>query len=79
MILERADNITNIFEIKYSADDYSFDATESKKLRNRIKTFRDETNTKSALWPTLITTYGLCNGIHSSEFVAVLTLQDLFI
>ena len=79
IVLERADNITNIFEVKYSNNDYNFNGYESEKLRNRINVFREETQTKSALWPTLITTYGLNTGIHSSDFVGVLTLKDLFL
>ena len=78
MILERADGIINIFEMKYSEDDYSLDKEEKDKLRNRIAKFRKETEVKEALWPTLVTTYGLKDGIHSSTFVATLTIDDLF-
>ena len=78
MILERADGIINIFEIKYSDADFTLDSSEKMKLRNRIETFRNENGIKEALWPTLITTYGLHDGIYSSEFVEVLTMDDLF-
>ena len=78
MILERADGIINIFEVKYSDADFSLDSSEKMKLRNRIETFRSENGVKEALWPTLITTYGLHDGIYSSEFVGVLTMDDLF-
>ena len=79
MILERADGIFNIFEIKYSDSDYLLDSDESEKIRYRVSTFRQETGVKEALWPTLITTYGLRDGIHSSTFVSVLTINDLFL
>ncbi|MBQ5532393.1 MAG: ATP-binding protein [Bacteroidales bacterium] len=79
MILERADNIINIFEIKYSEAEYTLDKEEEGKLRNRIEAFRKETEAKQALWPTLITTYGLTKGVHSSTFVAILTMDDLFL
>ena len=79
MILERADNIINIFEIKYSEAEYTLDKEENGKLRNRVEAFRKETKAKEALWPTLITTYGLTNGIHSSTFVTSLTMNELFL
>lgn len=78
MVLERADGIINLCEMKYSEAEYSLDNTENIKLRNRTEAFRQETATKAALWPTLITTYGLHEGVHSSTFVATITLNDLF-
>ncbi len=78
MILDRADGIVNLFEIKYSESDFCLDNEETRKIHNRIDAFRRETMTKKALWPTLLTTYGLRNGVHSSTFVAVVILDDLF-
>jgi hypothetical protein len=78
MILERADNIINIMEMKYSEAEYSLDKEENNKLRRRMEAFRKETGAKEALWPALVTTYGLANGIHSSTFIATITMDDLF-
>ena len=78
MILDRADGIINLCEMKYSEAEYSISNTETIKLRNRAAAFKEETCTKGALWPTLITTYGLKDGIHSSTFIATLTMDDLF-
>lgn len=78
MILERADGIINIFEMKYSDTEYLLDKEEKEKLRTRITRFRKETEVKEALWPTLVTIYGLKKGIHSDTFVATLTMDDLF-
>lgn len=78
MVLQRADGVTNIMEMKFSESEYSHDKEESDKLRRRIEAFREETGAKEALWPTLVTTYGLRQGTHSSDFISVLTLDDLF-
>lgn len=78
MILDRADGIINLFEMKYSETDFRLDTDEAKKLRNRVASFSDESGTKKALWPTLLTTFGLHEGLYSSAFVAVLTMDDLF-
>lgn len=79
MVLDRADDIINLFEIKYSDADFRLDNDEAKKLQNRMVAFRDETRTKKALWLTLLTTYGLNEGRYSSMFVSVLTMDDLFL
>lgn len=78
MVLDRADGIINIMEMKYSEAEYTLDKVEDGKIRQRTETFRKETGAKEALWPTLVTTYGLTNGIHSSTFVATITMDDLF-
>ncbi len=78
MILDRADGIINLFEMKYSETDFRLDNEEAKKLHDRVVSFRDESGTKKALWPTLLTTYGLHEGIYSSTFVVVLSMNDLF-
>ena len=78
MILDRADGIINLCEMKYSDAEFSMNNAETIKLRNRAATFKQETGAKGALWPTLITTYGLNDGMHSSTFVATLTMDDLF-
>ena len=49
MVLDRADNIINLFEIKYSDADFRLDNDEAKKLQNRMVAFRNETKTKKAL------------------------------
>ena len=79
MVLDRADGIINLFEIKYSETDFRLDNDETKKLQNRMVAFRNETKTKKALWLTLLTTCGLNEGRYSSTFVSVLTMDDLFL
>lgn len=78
MILERADDIINIMEMKYSEAEYTLDKQEDNKLRRRTDAFRREIGVKEAFWLTLVTTYGLTNGIHSSTFSATVTMDDLF-
>lgn len=79
IVLDRADGVINLFEIKYSDSEFALDLDETKKLHNRIDVFRKETDTRKALWPTLLTTYGIRDGLHSSTFVSVLSLDDLFL
>ena len=79
MIIDRADGVIDICEMKYSRYEYSQDAEESLKLGNRIKTFQAETKTPKAIRTVLITTKGLAQGEHSDDFVKVLTINNLFV
>jgi len=78
MVIERADNMTNICEIKYSKDDYTLTKNEETKLRKRMEAYKSETGTRNGLLLTLITTYGLTNNTHSGIVDNVVTLDDLF-
>lgn len=78
LIIERADNVTNLCEIKYSKGPYTIDAKEEAKLRNRISAFESETEIRTAIHLTLITTFELKSNIHSSEVTNIVLLDDLF-
>lgn len=78
MVLERADGIANMCEMKYSAGEFTLSHDEDMRVRNRVSAFRSETGFKGAIWPTLVTTFGLHHGAHSATFVSTITLDDLF-
>lgn len=78
LIIERADQIISLCEIKYSKGIYSLDAKEEERLRNRITDFADETKVKEAVQLVLITTYGLKDNAHSTEVNDRVVLDDLF-
>ncbi|MBQ7239789.1 MAG: ATP-binding protein [Bacteroidales bacterium] len=78
IVLQRADNIINICEVKYSQDAYELTKTEDEKLRNRMLAFKTETGLKHPLWLTLITPEGLKPGMYSSSVQSVVTLDQLF-
>lgn len=78
LIIERADQIISLCEIKYSKGIYSLDAKEEERLRNRITDFAVETKVKEAVQLVLITTYGLKDNAHSTEVNDRVVLDDLF-
>lgn len=78
LLIERADRIINLCEIKYSSSQYVMDKEEDIKLRNRQSDFAVETKTRYAIIPTLISTYGLKQNIYSGGIQYQLTLDDLF-
>ena len=78
LIIERADQIISLCEIKYSKGAYTIDAKEEERLRNRMTDFADETKAKEAVQLVMITTYGLKENSHSSEVTDKVVLDDLF-
>ena len=78
MVIERADGIINVCEMKYSRSDYKQDIDDSRNLINKIDDFVSETKTKKSVQTVLITTYGLREGAHADDFQKVLTLDHLF-
>lgn len=79
LIIDRADGIVTLCEMKYSRGDYKQDADESRQLANRISDFMEETKIRKAVQTTLITTYGLQKNLHADDYQRILTLNDLFI
>lgn len=78
LIIDRADQMINLCEIKYSTGVYTITKNEETKLRNRISDFTTETRSKVGILLTLITPFGLKENIYSSGISAQVTLDDLF-
>lgn len=78
LLIERADRVINLCEIKYCEDEYLITKDDDTKMRNRISLFRYDTGTKSAIWPTYITTFGLSRGSYSTSIQWQITMDDLF-
>lgn len=78
LIIDRADDVINVCEIKYSAKEYSLSEDESKKMAYRLETFRRETGTRQSLYLTLITASSLAENIYSDDIPVKLTMDALF-
>lgn len=78
IIIDRADNTINICEVKYSDYEYQLDKDEYFKIQHRLEAFEEETQTRSTLLPTMITTFGLAKGMYNDQITVQLTLDDLF-
>ena len=79
LLIERADRVINLCEVKYSAGRYSLSKEEEMKLRIRMGDFVEETGSKQAIFPTLITTFGLKPNMHSGIVQSEVVLDDLFV
>lgn len=78
LLIDRADEVINICEIKYASDKYRLTSDYEKKLRERASLFQYVTKTKKAVIHTFITTYGVLRNIHSGIVQSEVTMEDLF-
>ena len=78
MLIDRADRVINVCEMKFAQGEFSIDKDYDEKLRNKIVTVTEQTKRRKNPQMTLVTTYGLKNSIYSGRFQKVITLDDLF-
>lgn len=78
LVIERADNIINLCEEKYSGVEYAIDAAYEKTLLQKIDSFIKDTGTKKPVQLTLVTANGLKHNSHSDIVHAEVVADDLF-
>ncbi|MDR1720584.1 MAG: ATP-binding protein [Dysgonamonadaceae bacterium] len=79
LLIDRADNVINICEMKFSRKEFTISKTDDENIRNKVWTFAEETRTKKALHTTLITTFGVKHNAYWNEVQSEVRLEDLFI
>lgn len=78
LLIERADKMINLCEIKYSETEYSLSQEEFLNIGRRVESFRTATQTHYGIIPTLITTFGLSRGMYADSIHASVVLDNLF-
>lgn len=78
MLIKRNDNVLNICEIKFYADDFAPDIDDFKKANRRAEKVYALLPKRFSVHQTLITTLGLVQNEYASIFQNVVTLADLF-
>jgi AAA+ ATPase superfamily predicted ATPase len=79
LVIDRADRIVNLCEMKYSGDEFVIDKEYDKKLRNKRSVFASETKTKKSVVTVMVTTYGLVRNAYAHEVAAEIVLDDFFV
>lgn len=81
MLIDRADRVVNVCEIKFVKADFTIDKSYAKKLRNKLHLFSEvPTNKKKNLFLTMISTFGVTQNEYYQELVqAEVVLEDLFV
>jgi len=79
LLLDRADNIVNVSEIKYSNMPYTIDKEYEEKLRIKVETFRQEILPHKAIHLLMITTFGVKQNKYYGIIQNEITIDDLFV
>ena len=78
MVISRGDRTINLCEMKFAMGKFQMSAEYADYLRDRAELFRAKTKTKYAIVPTMVTTYGVAEGINSGVVQQEVTMEDLF-
>ena len=79
LILDRRDDVINVFEIKFTRTPFEVTKKYGVELLEKIEIFKQATNTPKAIFLSFITCYGVKKGEFKSAFVQNdLTMDDLF-
>jgi len=69
LLIDRADQVINICEIKFSSNPYTITSAYAKNLQNKLSAFSHFTKTKKALFTTMITTFGINENMLSRQIL----------
>jgi len=81
MLIDRADRVINLCEIKFSGADFTIDKAYAKKLRNKIQAVATHPlNKRKTVFLTMITTFGCVENEYWRELVqGDVEMEDLFL
>jgi hypothetical protein len=79
LVIARRDGVINLCEMKYTKHPYTIDKAEAEALERKKNAFAAETETRSALHITMVTTYGLEQKGYFSLAQSQITMDDLFL
>jgi len=79
LLINRGDQVINLCEAKFSREPFLINKAYAKKLRDRLLIFKHVTNTRKAIFNTLLTTYPpIRNGYLLEQFQSDVTMDALF-
>lgn len=77
LIIDRADNVVNLCELKYYSEEYRVTKEYDRKLTHRANVLQEKLPKRKVIHMTLVTTEGLALNEYRSAFQKVVTLEDL--
>ena len=78
LLIERRDQVIDLFEIKVSMNEFEIDQDVDRTLRNKIAALQKETKYRQDIQLIMITTYGVKENKYSNLINAEVLLEDLF-
>lgn len=67
LLIDRADNTINLCEMKFYNAEFTINAKYANELRSKMAVFNEQTRTRKTIFPTLISTFGLKENVHSNS------------
>ena len=78
LVVDRADRVVNLCEMKFAQEPYVIDKAYEQKLRHKVACFARETKTTKALHLTLVAPYGVRHNSYKGCVQAEVSADDLF-
>lgn len=79
LVIDRRDQVINLFEIKFSINEFVITKEYDAKLRQKIQSFKEATATRKSIFLTMLTTFGVKpNEYSNSSIQNELTMDALF-
>ena len=78
MLIERADRVINVCEMKFTARPFSIDKSYHERLKVKLGVFEQVTGTRSAIHLTIVSAAGLLQNKYSGIVQSEVSLDDLF-
>lgn len=78
MLIERADRVINVCEMKFTARPFSIDKSYHERLKFKLGVFEQVTGTRSAIHLTIVSAAGLLQNKYSGIVQSEVSLDDLF-
>ena len=78
LLIDRADNVVNLCEMKFAKDAFAVDADCDRDLRNKISACQRFFGARKSIHATMVATFGIRQGLHSGVVQSIVTLDDLF-
>lgn len=78
LLIDRADNVINICEMKFASGPYLLGKAESERIDNRLLAFKTVTGTAKSVYLTVVTTNGLVDNEYARKVQNVILLDQLF-
>lgn len=78
LVIDRADGIINLCEMKWSGDEFAITKSYDRLLRGKLAAFADETSTRKALHLTMVTPHGVRRNAYWGSVQSEVVGDDLF-
>ena len=78
MVIERADHIVNLCEMKFSKGEYAIEKTDDDSMRHKSYRFSNSQKPYMAIHTTLITPFGVKQNMYQYSVQNVITSDNLF-